>query len=94
MLEYFYLSGIKYVADAKIQVQRKRKSVVRYENNKCIVDNIYPDSIAEEYGIAINDELMAINGIKIINNLSQWSDYFKNEEIAFSVKRELGVIKR
>ena len=67
---------------------------VRYENSKCIVDNIYPNSIAEENGLSINDEIMAINGIKIINNLSQWSDYFKSEEIAFSVKRELGVIEK
>ena len=59
-----------------------------------MVDNIYPNSIAEEKGLAINDELMAINGIKIANDLSKWSDYFKSDEIALSVKRELGVIEK
>lgn len=67
---------------------------VRYENNKCIVDNIFPDSVAEEKGLSINDELIAINGIKITNNLSQWSEYFKKDEMAFSVKRALGVIEK
>ena len=67
---------------------------VRYENSKCMVDNIYPNSIAEDNGLAINDELMAINSIKITNDLSKWSDYFKSDEIALSVKRELGVIEK
>ncbi|NQX98323.1 MAG: PDZ domain-containing protein [Flavobacteriales bacterium] len=67
---------------------------VRYENNKCIIDNIYPNSIAEENGISINDELIAINGVKITHNLTEWSEYFKTDEIALSVKRELGVIEK
>ena len=68
--------------------------MVRYEADKCSVDNIYPKSIAEENGLSINDELIAINGIKIINDLSQWSEYFKGDEIALSVKKELGVIEK
>ena len=67
---------------------------VRYENNKCIVDNIYPNSIAEENGLSINDELIAINGIKINNDLTQWSNYYRADEIALSVNRALGVIEK
>jgi len=67
---------------------------VRYENSRCIIDNIYPDSIAEEQGLSINDELIAINNIKIINDLSQWANYFKLDEIALSVKKELGIIEK
>lgn len=66
--------------------------IVRYENSNCIVDNIYPNSIAEANGLSINDEIIAINGIKVNSNLSEWSSYFKTEEIALSVKRELGII--
>ena len=85
--------------ELKIEPSKKHNEAylgftVRYESSKCIVDNIYPNSIAEENGLAINDELIAINGIKIVNNLSQWSDYFKSDEIALSVKRELGVIEK
>lgn len=92
--------GINYIGcELKIEPSKKYNEAylgftIRYENNKCIVDNIYPNSIAEDKGLAINDELIAVNGIKITNNLSQWSDYFKFEEIAFSVKRELGVIDK
>lgn len=67
---------------------------VRYENNQCIIDSIFPNSIAEENGLTINDEIIAINGVKINNDLTEWSTYFKNDEIALSVKRELGVIEK
>ncbi|MDG1476487.1 MAG: PDZ domain-containing protein [Vicingaceae bacterium] len=85
--------------DLKIEASKNHNEAylgftVRYENNKCIVDNIYPNSIAEENGLSINDELIAINGVKINNDLTQWSHYFKADEIALSVKRELGVIEK
>jgi len=85
--------------ELKIEPSKKHNEAylgftIRYENNKCMVDNIYPDSIAEEKGLSINDELIAINGIKITKNLSQWSEYFKSEEIDLSVKRELGIIEK
>jgi predicted metalloprotease with PDZ domain len=67
---------------------------VRYEDSKCIIDNIYPNSIAEENGLSINDEIIAINGIKINENLTEWSGYFATDEIALSIKRELGVIEK
>ncbi|PCI99643.1 MAG: hypothetical protein COB15_04050 [Flavobacteriales bacterium] len=67
---------------------------VRYEKNKCLIDSIYPNSIAEENGISINDEIIAINGIKINNDFSKWSAYFKDDEQALSLKRELGVIEK
>jgi len=67
---------------------------VRYDKSKCIIDNIYPNSLAEQKGLSINDEVIAINGIKINNDLDLWSEYFKNEEIALSVKRELGTISK
>ncbi|MCB9360874.1 MAG: M61 family metallopeptidase [Flavobacteriales bacterium] len=67
---------------------------VRYENGACLVDNIFPTSLAEQNGLAINDEIIAINGIKIINDLELWSEYYKEEEITCSIKRELGTITR
>ena len=67
---------------------------VRYDNNKCIVDSIFPNSPAEENGLSIDDEIIAINGIKINNDISEWTAYFKNEVMAFSVKRALGVIEK
>ncbi len=66
---------------------------VKYENNNCLIDSIFPNSIAEENGLAINDELISINNIKINNDLVEWSTYFNNDEIILSVKRELGIIE-
>lgn len=82
------------IETSKIHNEAYLGFTVRHETNKCIVDNIYPESIAEINGLSINDELIAINGIKINNDLSQWSEYFKDHEIALSVKRELGVIEK
>jgi predicted metalloprotease with PDZ domain len=85
--------------DLKVEPSKKYNETslgftVRYENNRCLVDNIYPNAIAEEKGLSINDEIIAINGIKINNDLTEWSAYFKDEEMALSVKRELGVIEK
>jgi len=84
--------------DLKVEPSKKHNEAafgftVRYENNKCIVDNIYPDSIAEEKGLSINDEIIAINGITVNNNLTEWSSYYY-DEVALSVKRELGTIEK
>ncbi|MCB0402209.1 MAG: M61 family metallopeptidase [Flavobacteriales bacterium] len=65
---------------------------VRTDNGRCIVDNLYPDSIAEELGLSISDEIIAINGIRINTDFTHWCNYFIEDEIAISVKRELGTI--
>lgn len=65
---------------------------VRIENNNTIVDNIYPNSMSENLGLSINDEIIAINGIKLNQDIEHWCNYFKSSEIALSVKRELGDI--
>ncbi len=65
---------------------------IRTDNGTCKVDNIYPSSIAEELGLSINDNIIAINGITINGDFTHWCNYFKDEEIALSVKREFGKI--
>jgi len=67
---------------------------VRYESSNCLIESIFPNSIADENGFSIHDEIIAINGIKVTNNLSEWTSYFKEEEISFSIKRALGTIEK
>ncbi len=67
---------------------------VRYEKNKCLIDSIYPNSIAEENGFSINDEIIAVNGVKVNKDLTEWCTYFKDDGIAFSIKRALGTIEK
>lgn len=65
---------------------------VRIENGSTLIDNIYPDSAAENLGLSINDEIIAINGIKINTDIEYWCNYFCDERTVLSVKRELGDI--
>ena len=93
-------SSLNYIGcDLKIEPSEKYNESylgfkVKYESNKCLVDSIYPNSLAESKGLSINDEIIAINGIKINNDLSKWAAYFKGNEQALSVKKELGVIEK
>lgn len=64
---------------------------VRYENGKCLIDNIYPNSVAELQGLTINDEVISINGYKIANDLELWSNYLNKDEQFLIVKKELGL---
>lgn len=66
---------------------------VRYENNSCIIDNIAPNAIAEKLGLAVGDEIFAINNIKLANDLEQWSNYFGDEKQTITIKRALGKIE-
>ena len=66
---------------------------VRYENNSCIIDNIAPNAIAEKLGLAVGDEILAINNIKLVNDLEQWSNYFGGEKQTITIKRALGKIE-
>ncbi|MDF1673503.1 MAG: PDZ domain-containing protein [Vicingaceae bacterium] len=65
---------------------------VHIENGATIVDNIYPNSIAENLGLSVNDEIIAINGIKMNQDIEHWGNYFCKDDIALSIKRELGTI--
>ena len=67
---------------------------IRYENGVCKIDNIFPGSTAEQKGLSINDEIIAINGIQLNNDLELWGNYFKDKEIGLSVKRALGTITK
>lgn len=65
---------------------------VRIENGATIVDNIYPNSLAENLGLSANDEIIAINGIKLNQDIEHWCNYFCKDNIALSIKKELGTI--
>ncbi len=66
---------------------------VRYEGNSCKIDSLYPNSLAEQQGIAINDEVIAVNQIKVNNDLEHWMNYFKGEKIDLIIKKEYGKIE-
>jgi len=57
----------------------------------CKVSAIYPDSIADRAGIALNDDILILNNIEIKpdssgTNFTEWSNYYGNtqQEITFA----------
>ena len=91
-------SALKYIdCDLSIELNNNYHEanlgfVIKYDSNNCLIDNIYPNSPAENLGLSFNDEIIAINGIKVNNDLEHWANYFKNDEIALSIKQHLGDI--
>ena len=50
--------------------------------------NVYPGSAAEKGGLMPGDEVMALNGFVLKNNLAEWSNYFGGEKVVLSVNRK------
>jgi predicted metalloprotease with PDZ domain len=58
------------------------------EGEKATIKVIYPESVAANAGLMINDVITAVNGCKISNNnLNEWCSYFfeKGQEIELTV---------
>lgn len=54
---------------------------------------IYPESPAEKAGLSLKDEIIAINGMKISDDLSKWCDFLKDQEFSLTVSTSSGNIK-
>lgn len=50
------------------------------EGDKLTVTSIAPASPAENGGMMLQDEIRAVNGIRICNDLDQWLNYFSEED--------------
>lgn len=55
----------------------------RLKENRVI--SIYPESVAEQAGLSVVDQVVYINSIEIQDNLSEWVEYFKEEEITLGL---------
>lgn len=49
------------------------------------VTAIYPGSVIEKAGIQLGDEIIAINGYSVKNNLADWAKYFGHSEVKLTV---------
>jgi predicted metalloprotease with PDZ domain len=49
------------------------------------ITEIAPGSIADRAGLSIGDEVVAINGIRLLGNLKEWCKYFEEETVTFTV---------
>lgn len=46
---------------------------------------VYPDSVADRAGLTANDEIVAINGHQVKNDLNEWKKYFAGGQIDLAV---------
>ncbi|CAN5330091.1 PDZ domain-containing protein [soil metagenome] len=49
------------------------------------VSEIYYGSPAEKYGLSVNDEILAVNGMQIKADMAEWIKFFDDKEIEFVV---------
>ncbi|MCF8461771.1 MAG: hypothetical protein K9G46_13690 [Flavobacteriales bacterium] len=62
---------------------------VEYINNRSAkITDIAPDSIADRAGLKLEDEIVSMNGIRILGNLKEWCKYFEEETITLTVNAE------
>ncbi len=69
---------------------KKEKSKAHFENalgfkiqitgEKTLVAAVYSGSPADAAGLSLQDEIIAVNGVRIDNNLNEWCSYFSSEK--------------
>ncbi len=52
------------------------------------ITDIAPDSIASKARLKLGDEIVSINGIRILGNLKEWCKYFEEETITLTTNSE------
>jgi predicted metalloprotease with PDZ domain len=63
------------------------------ENNKTIVKNFYIGGPADLGGMMLEDEIIALNGFEINDNLDKWLEYFEFDEKKIIIKRKDKIIE-
>jgi len=66
-------------------------------NGICKISGIYPDSVADISGLAINDEVIAVNNLQIkqdgsCSGFSEWCSYFGSKTLTLTISNN-GIIK-
>lgn len=62
---------------------------VEYINERSArVIEVAPNSIADKAKIKLGDEIVSINGIRILGNLKEWCKYFQEETITLTINSE------
>lgn len=98
-----YVNGVEDLSSlldesmAYLGLERKQTNSSSYEEaylgikqNSTSVLMIFPDSPAEKAGISIQDKIIAINGYQLKDDLSNWLEYFKEDNIHLEVVDVLG----
>jgi predicted metalloprotease with PDZ domain len=60
---------------------------LKIEEPRNTISGIFPDSPADKSGFWIGDEIIAINGFQLNNDLNEWCKFYKAETVTLTVKR-------
>ena len=62
---------------------------VEYINDRSArITDIAPNSIADRAKLKLGDEIVSINGIRILGNLKEWCKYFQEETVTLTINGE------
>ncbi|MCG3165276.1 MAG: hypothetical protein POELPBGB_01038 [Bacteroidia bacterium] len=87
--ETFAYVGLE-IKDSRSKFYFENRFGFKAENKRSgalMITEIAPNSIADKAGLSEGDELVAVNGIKLLNNLKEWLKYFQEETVRLTVLR-------
>jgi len=87
--ETFAYVGLE-IKDSRSKYYFENRFGFKAENKRSgalMITEVAPNSIADRAGLSEGDELVAINGIKLLNNLKEWLKYFEEETVTLTVLR-------
>ena len=58
------------------------------KGKNAVVQSIYPGSPSDIGGLRVGDEIIALNGSQLNNDLDKWLKYFENDDLKLSVFRD------
>ncbi len=87
--ETFAYVGLE-IKDSRSKYYFENRFGFKVENKRSgalVIIEVAPNSIADRAGLSEGDELVAVNGIKLLNNLKEWLEYFQEETVTLTVLR-------
>ncbi len=87
--ETFAYVGLE-IKDSRSKFYFENRFGFKAENKRSgalMITEVIPNSIADRAGLSEGDELVAVNGIKLLNNLKEWLKYFQEETVRLTVLR-------
>ncbi len=87
--ETFAYVGLE-IKDSRSKFYFENRFGFKAENKRSgalMITEVAPNSIADRAGLSEGDELVAVNGIKLLNNLKEWLKYFQEETVTLTVLR-------
>ncbi|HVA99335.1 MAG TPA: PDZ domain-containing protein [Bacteroidia bacterium] len=81
----FYIGLQINISPSKKYTERHYGFKIHEHNSTCKVTAVAPNSIADLAGLAVNDEIISINGIQLKDDFNEWCLLFQKEKIILTI---------